>query len=57
MYDTGKISHHHAEAVVERNRDQQTIAVPEAHAQTDEVGVVENIAVRQRRALGKAGGA
>ncbi len=49
MYDTGKISHHHAEAVVERNRDQQTIAMAEPHAQTNEVSVVENVAVRQRR--------
>ena len=53
----GEIAEHHAEAVVERHRNAQPILGGEPHRFADEEAVVENIVVRQRRALGKAGGA
>ena len=53
----GQIAQHHAEAVVERHRDAQAVVLGEAHRLADEEAVVEDVVVRQRRALGRAGGA
>ena len=50
-------AHHHPEAVVERYRDAQPIVLGEAHAVGDDPGVVDDVVVGQRRALGRAGGA
>ena len=55
--DGGEIAQHHAEAVIERHRNAQTIFGRQPHRLADEEAIVENIMVRQRRALGKAGGA
>ncbi len=54
--DTTQIAHHHAEAVVQRHRNDQAIGGAQAKAFTDHVTVVENIVVTEGRAFGKPGG-
>ena len=53
-----QVAHHHAETVVERHRDAQPVGrrASAGYRLADEEAVVEDVAVRQRRALG-AGGA
>ena len=52
----GQVAHHHAEAVVERHRDAHPVPLPCSRTScADEVAVVEDVVVRQRRALGEAG--
>ena len=51
-----QVAHHHAEAVVERHRDQQPVPVGEAQQLGGEVAVVEDVVVAERGALGIAGG-
>ena len=55
--DARQAAHHHAEAVVERHGHAQAVVLRETHALADDLAVVEDVAVRQRRALGIAGGA
>ena len=50
-----QIGHHHAKAVIEGHRDAQPIVFREREQFGGEVPVVEDVAVRQSRALGKAG--
>ena len=50
-----EVAHHHPEAVVEGHRDAEPVLVGEVDQLGDEVAVVEDVAVRQRRALGVAG--
>ena len=52
-----EVAHHHAEAVVERHRDDQPVPVGEAQQLGGEVAVVEDVVVAERGALGIAGGA
>ena len=53
-----EVAHHHAEAVVERHRHADAVlARCSAQPLADEVAVVEDVVVRERRALGEAGGA
>ena len=52
----GKVAQYHAKAVVERDRDTQTVIGSEVHGFTDEITVVQNIAVGKRRAFGRACG-
>ena len=52
-----EVAHHHAEAVVERHRHADPVIGGVAAARADEVAVVEDVVVRQRRALGEASGA
>ena len=51
----GQIAQHHPEAVVERHGDADPIGFGVAATLTDEVAVVEDVVVRERRALGEAG--
>ena len=50
-----EVADHHAEAVVERHRHADPIALGVAQRLADEVAVVEHVVVRQRRALGEPG--
>ncbi len=50
-----EVAHHHAEAVVEGHRDADAVVGAVAAQPSDEVAVVEDVVVRQRRALGEAG--
>ena len=52
-----EVAHDHAEAVVERHGDAEAIGAREALQRGDEATVVEDVAVRERRPLGVAGGA
>ena len=52
MRAAGQRAHHHAEAVIQRHRHAQSIRGAEADAATDKVPVVDDIVVRERRALG-----
>ena len=54
---TSQIAQHHAKAVVQRHRNAQPVGRRQSHRFADEKAVVQDVAVRQRRALGKAGGA
>ena len=49
--DAGEVAEHHAEAVIERHRDAEPVVLGEAHRLADEVAVVEDVVVGQRRAL------
>ena len=53
----GKVAQHHAEAVIERHGDAESVEVTEPHALADPEAVVEDVVVREHRALGKASGA
>jgi len=55
--DAGEVADHHAEAVIEGHRDADAVALAVFEAAADEVAVVEDVAMRQRRALRHAGGA
>ena len=57
MREAGQIAQHHAEAVVQRHRNAQAVGRCELHAFANEEAVVEDVAVRERGALGEAGGA
>ncbi len=50
-----EVAHDHAEAVVEGHRDADAVLGPVAARGADEVAVVEDVAVRERRALRGAG--
>ncbi len=50
-----EVAHHHAEAVVEGHRDAQPVGLGEVDRLGDEVAVVEDVAVREGRALRVAG--
>ena len=52
-----EVAHHHAEAVIERHRDAHPVVLGQRHGAADEIAVVENVVVRQRHALRRAGGA
>ncbi len=52
-----QVAHHHAEAVVEGHRDAHPVVRGVAAEPADEVAVVQDVVVAQRRALGEAGGA
>jgi hypothetical protein len=56
-WNAGQHRQHHAEAVVQRHRDAQPVVLGEAHGLGDEARVVDDVVVRQRGALGVAGGA
>ena len=49
--------HHHAETVVERHRDAQGVLFGQPDAAGDEARIVDDVAVGERGALGRAGGA
>ena len=55
--DGGEIAHHHAEAMIERNRNADAVLLGQAHRAADEIAVVEDVVMRQRDALGRSGGA
>ena len=55
--EAAEVAHHHAEAVVQRHRDAHAVARHQLDRLADEEAVVEDVVVRQRRALGVAGGA
>ncbi len=52
-----EVAHDHAEAVVERHRDAEAVVRTEVDQVGDQVAVVEDVAVAERRALGPTGGA
>ena len=49
--DTGEVSHHHAEAVVQRHGDTQPVVFGQVHAVTHTLAVIEDIPVSQRGAF------
>jgi hypothetical protein len=51
-----EVAEDHAEAVVERHRDANAIGLGEPHRLADEEAVVEDVVVRERRALRRTGG-
>src|SRR5678815_4381606 len=53
--DADEIAEHHAETVVQRHGDTQTIDLTEMHRRADEVAVVEDVVMRERGALRMAG--
>ncbi len=55
--DAREAAHHHAEAMIQRYRDAQPVALGQAHAGAHDPAVVQDVEVRQRGALGIAGGA
>ena len=55
--DGAEVAHDHAEAVVEGHRDADAVLLGVAAELADEEAVVEDVVVRERRALGRAGGA
>ena len=57
MGDAGEIAEHHAEAVIERHRNADAVAIGQAHRLADEITVVEDVVMGERRAFGSAGGA
>ena len=52
-----EVAHDHAEAVVEGHRDADPVLLGVAAQLPHQVAVVEDVVVRERRALGEAGGA
>ncbi len=54
---TRQVAQHHAEAVVQRHRNAQPVFGGELHRLTNKETVVQDVAVRERGALGKTGGA
>eukprot|EP01137_Pigoraptor_chileana_P037199 Opistho-2@33913 len=52
----GEIAHHHAEAMIERHGNADAVSRAQTHAATDEIAVVEDVAMAERRALGQPGG-
>ena len=54
--DAGEVAQHHAEAMIIGHRNAQAIVGREAHGLADEIAVVQDVVVGQRRALGRAGG-
>src|SRR5262245_29402163 len=57
VHGAGQIAHHHVEAMIERHGNAEAVAFTQAHGEADEIGVVEDVAVGERGALGQAGGA
>lgn len=55
MGDAAEIAHDHAEAVVQWHGDHQAIFVGKAHQASDEVAIVEDVVMAERRAFGIAG--
>ena len=55
--DASQIAQHHAEAMIIGHRDAQPVVRRQPHRLADEIAVVEDVVVGQRRALGRAGGA
>src|SRR5208337_4078435 len=54
MGDAGEIAQHHAETVIERDRNADEIPLAEALSLPDEIAIVEDIVVRQRRSFWSA---
>ena len=52
--DASEVPQHHAEAMIERHRNADAVALGEAHRLADEIAVIEDVVVGQRRALGGA---
>ena len=52
--DAGEVAQHHAEAVIIGHRDAQPVVRREPHRLADEIAVVDDVVVRQRRALRRA---
>ncbi len=57
MCHASQVAEHHAEAVIQRYRNAQLVFFGQPHRLTDEEPIVQNIVVRQRRSLRRAGGA
>src|SRR5262249_359478 len=57
MGERREIAEHHAEAMIERHGDTQPVLRRQPHRFADKEPVVENVVVRKRRALRKAGSA
>ena len=57
MRSGGEIADHHAEAVVERHRDADPVALGVPKALTQEKGVVQDVVVREGSSFGETGGA
>ena len=55
--DAGEVAEHHAEAVIVRHRDAELVVRGEPHRLADEIAVVDDVVMGQRRALRRAGGA
>src|ERR1700760_567770 len=54
MRDAGEIAEHHAEAMIERHRNADAVALAQALRLADEKAVVEDVMMRERRTLGGA---
>ncbi len=57
VHHAGEAAEHHAEAVVERHRHAHPVELRVVQYAAREVGVVDDVVVRERRALGEARGA
>ena len=55
--DAGEVAQHHAEAVIIGHRDAEPVVRRQPHRLADEIAVVDDVVVRQRRALRRARGA
>ena len=57
MGQAAQDAHHHAEAVIERHGDAEPVMFGQPHRFGDEIAVIEDVVVGQRRALRRARGA
>ena len=57
LRDAAQHAHHHAETVVERHRNAQGVLLGQPDAVGDEARIVDDVAVGERGALGRAGSA
>ena len=54
--ETRQIRHHHAKAVIKRNRDAQPVFRTKVHDLARKVAIIENVVMRQQNRFWKAGG-
>ena len=50
-----EVAHHHPEAVIERHRQADPVGLGVVEQAGDEMGVIEDVVVGERRALGESG--
>ena len=51
--DAGEVAEHHAEAMIERHGNAKPVARREPHGLADEIAVVEDVVMGERRAFGQ----
>ena len=55
MNETSQIAHHHPKAMIKRYGNAEAISRNQANIQTDEIAIIENVIMGQRRALWQTG--